>query len=367
MLRILIADDEYPVRMGLRKCIDWEAHGVFLMGFAEDGPDAYSMISEMQPDIAFLDIQMPGMNGLEVIRSVHGLEIHQPCFIIISGYDSFDYAKSAISLGVTEYILKPFRPMDIFTAIYKSFVQIPLLRNALLGLGLDLNKNGLLNSLDFAMPVYPHEEESALIHALLEKDIYQCSKAFAVFQNAVRINNSQEQCVLYCYSVLLYTILSLVQRKALLSDPLSLLPEHTGTYCLEKLVDTIFPMVVENSFVLFNSTGEKNAAVHHAIEYIDEHYREELTLGDIADHVGLAPAYLSSLFTKVIGISITDYIQKKRLDDAMKLLLQSSLYVREIAEKVGYPNEKYFCRVFKAKLGVTAREFRNQHSSKKHD
>ena len=92
MLRIILADDEKPIREGLLEYIEWKRYGVEVIGCACDGQDALDQIAEKKPDLVFLDIQMPAMNGLDVIQAIQRLDARTPYFVILSGYDDFSFA-----------------------------------------------------------------------------------------------------------------------------------------------------------------------------------------------------------------------------------------------------------------------------------
>jgi two-component system response regulator YesN len=94
------------MRDGIKKHIDWEKEGIEFAGEASDGELAYPMIIEQKPDILLTDIKMPFMDGLELSELVKK-ELPDIKIIILSGYDEFAYAQKAVSLGVTEYLLKP--------------------------------------------------------------------------------------------------------------------------------------------------------------------------------------------------------------------------------------------------------------------
>ncbi|MCK9171051.1 MAG: response regulator [Treponema sp.] len=118
MYSVFIVDDETIVREGLRSKIDWE-HSIFTFaGEAGDGEIALSMIQDIKPDILITDIKMPFMDGLELAQTVKKL---QPWIriIILSGHDEFDYAKRAISIGVEDYILKPFTLDEMIACLTK--------------------------------------------------------------------------------------------------------------------------------------------------------------------------------------------------------------------------------------------------------
>lgn len=106
MLKVFLVEDEAIIRRGIKNNIPWEKEGFVFAGEASDGELAYPMIKKIKPDIVITDIKMPFMDGLE-LASIIKKEMPDTKIIILSGYNEFDYAKRAISIGVTDYQLKP--------------------------------------------------------------------------------------------------------------------------------------------------------------------------------------------------------------------------------------------------------------------
>lgn len=106
MIKVFLVEDEVIMRNGIKRNIPWEKEGFTFVGEASDGELAWPLIKKTKPDILITDIRMPFMNGLELSELVRK-EMPETKIIILSGYSEFDYAKQAITLGVTDYLLKP--------------------------------------------------------------------------------------------------------------------------------------------------------------------------------------------------------------------------------------------------------------------
>ena len=118
MVKLFLVEDEIAMRDGIKKHIDWEAEDIEFVGEASDGELAFPLILEKKPDILLTDIKMPFVDGLELSEMVRR-ELPDTQIIILSGYDEFEYARKAISLGVTEYLLKPIAPGALLENIKK--------------------------------------------------------------------------------------------------------------------------------------------------------------------------------------------------------------------------------------------------------
>ena len=106
MYKIMLADDEGIVRESLKFIVDKEFPGQFETFEAKTGRRVIELADEVRPDIAFMDIRMPGINGIDAMKEIRTTNPNI-VFVVISAYDKFDYAKQALNLGVIDYINKP--------------------------------------------------------------------------------------------------------------------------------------------------------------------------------------------------------------------------------------------------------------------
>ena len=118
MYKVLIVDDEEYIIKSLIRGIDWGRYGFEVIDGCSDGIDAYNEIMGLKPDLIFVDIRMPGMNGLELIKKVRE-SLKNIVFVIISGYAEFAYAQKALNYGAFGYCLKPFDNDEIHNILKK--------------------------------------------------------------------------------------------------------------------------------------------------------------------------------------------------------------------------------------------------------
>ncbi|WAA12528.1 response regulator [Fervidibacillus halotolerans] len=122
-LKILLVDDEMIERKAMKKIIESHFGKGIVCGEAANGRQAIQMAEELHPNVILMDVKMPGINGLEAIEIIRK-KYPEMKFIMVSAYDSFDYAKRAMKEGVKEYILKPASKEETIEALLKVYQEI---------------------------------------------------------------------------------------------------------------------------------------------------------------------------------------------------------------------------------------------------
>ncbi|MBP5519267.1 MAG: response regulator [Treponema sp.] len=204
MYSVFAVDDEPIVLEGIRSKIDWEGSGFVFVGEATDGEIALSMIQELKPDILITDIKMPFMDGLELSSAIKKI---QPWIkiIILSGHDEFDYAKKAISIGIEDYLLKPFTPDELLSSLTKTACQIDKERKQLSDISKlreELKTNEALIKKDFLNNlVHGSADTNTIMQKCSELGINLLSRYYKVLISKIESlsgnsQNQQEACSL---------------------------------------------------------------------------------------------------------------------------------------------------------------------------
>lgn len=279
MYKAMLVDDEKWILESLKGTVDWTEIGFEIVGVAANGIEGYERITELRPDVAFIDIRMPGMNGIELIGKLKAAEVATK-FIIASGYAEFEYAKQAMSYGAVGYCLKPFKEEDIMEALLTVKNSIAKERQAL-----------------------RHELERLRGHGDMTRSL-----------------DSGE-----------------------IEPALDMAPGA---------MDVALP----NAADAVDTDGKETLRL--IVRHIHEHFRDNLTIQDIARQFYLHPNYLSSLFKKELQVNFTKYLTDLRMQHACKLLKTTQLAVSDIAMQSGYKEYYYFAKTFKKYTGQTPTEFR---------
>lgn len=178
-LKVLLVDDEVKIREGFKRLFDWEEHDLEVIGEASDGLEALSKIDEYKPNIVVMDINIPIMNGLKVIEMS---KVRHPntAFIIVSGYDDFNYCKQALKLQIADYLLKPVDYEEFGTVI--DNLRISLYEKKIEE---DVDDH-LINKI--AQYIREHLDEDISLNLLSDKFALNAQYISQLFKNQIGVN-----------------------------------------------------------------------------------------------------------------------------------------------------------------------------------
>lgn len=231
MYKVIIVDDEYPVRERLLDLLDKLKDSFEVVGSFENGYDALVSGITLSPDLIITDIKMPYIDGIELIKRAK-LELPLVESIIISGFDSFDYAKQAISLGVVGYISKPITFDELKTTLYKAKDELDNKYSV------DKNIQDLQKQADSALLLI---QENDLCRLITMKDL-----------SDNMINKLEEDHIKLDFSFLTLGIFDLDDD----ADSLSNDQVELVIFCLRKYISETFSGISKYSFYFFTRGNE---------------------------------------------------------------------------------------------------------------
>ena len=154
MWKVLIADDEPKIRQGLKSVLEEMKLPITVCAEARNGMEALEKIEQFQPDFILMDICMPKLSGIQFLEELRKLDKNCPV-IVISGFNEFSYAKQAIKLGVSEYLLKPIAEEELQAAVVKVTEEIKQKRKS--EKFMELVKQQMIQNQDYLRDVFFNE------------------------------------------------------------------------------------------------------------------------------------------------------------------------------------------------------------------
>lgn len=396
MYRIMLVDDEIVSQNIVQQYIATRLPGYQISAVLNNGWEALQAFCNSPADIMLVDIRMPVMDGLTLIEKLNEISSdYVP--IIISSYGEFEYAKTAMKLGVAHYLLKPLDFKELTHALEAAAKTLEFKRIAYTSLTWQ-DDNQELYLTDVLKGKYPDR-------ALAQADFSELDFPFSYDScNGlyIRIDFMNTDVWMYGRDALLTAMTNLIN---LLYSPSYVLPVFRKQNCCNYLL--IDPNRNPESFdelcaqvrqilkitiriqLLFSfdsaenlrsiSSGRQNreltadmkseedlsdtdktairASIEKAIAYMKEHYAQDLTRDSVAERIYMSGAHFSRCFKMVTNISYKDYLTEIRMQKAMELL-KTNIRVADIAERVGYPNPNRFNINFRQYTSYTPSEYR---------
>lgn len=398
MLNVLIADDERIIREGLRESLNWSKMGMQVTGVARDGEEAIQLAQENKPDICLVDIMMPFVTGLEFMEQLKHINPHALC-IVVTGYDEFEYAQKAVKLQAFDYILKPINERELARIVMSAKNQLETMI---------VSENRLKKLVTQVEKTLPEAVQQFMLDCLYgtiseqEVEDFQQRNCFS-FSNRLGVILVKPNETIYLDdmfrewrdSSLVFAMKNVISETLerdfsplkVVSDDLDNLVAVVTINDYSQWMDVVLS-IQENikkylnyRIMIYYAEAENGLrgiapvykqlradmqrddkylpAVKKAKSYIKTCYnKSDLSLHSIADELDMSASYLSKLFKQEMGQMFSEYLIETRIKISIELLLNGNLRIYEIADKVGYSSQHYFCAAFKKVMGCSPSEYR---------
>jgi two-component system response regulator YesN len=392
-IRVIIVDDEEIIRRGIRSLLEKDTQ-ISVVGQSGDGEEAFRIIAEKNPDLIFMDINIPFFNGLECIEKLQTAGF-APLIIIVSGYDDFSYAKKSIKLGVFDYILKPIEEKKFYEIVKNAKKELNNRKRSSEYLAwaktqLESNKPLLVNNfmqqllccefddieiregMEYLKLTIPVEYTIFFIkfysidaRAGTEWDrnllFYAASniagKVFVDYPDTVIFSVRGTDIGILCGELSDAEIL--VSRDTLEAEFEKCIPFKTNIVFMSgrgwQELETVYDKLIE----LLDQAKQIPLVLQNAQAYIAKNYNNNLlSLTVIADELHVTPQHLSRLFRMYLDTTFIDYLSLVRIRKSVELLSGPDVKIYEVAEQTGYSSQHYFCTVFKKIMRMSPQEYR---------
>jgi two-component system response regulator YesN len=420
MYKLFIVEDELLIRQNIKNIIESIQGPYAIAGEAADGEMALSLIQENMPDILITDLKMPFLDGFGLIKHIK-TTMPSLKIIIISGYDEFESAQKAISLGVDMYLLKPVRRAELEEAISKAVRSIEESRrekNTPGGFGEDERQYALRQHF-ISQLLYENDDteyvlERArtlgldIVHPFYQISVFvfdQNEDTRDEFRNQIsRILRDENVQLFYLGGNERLTVIHFGDNETELSDktyqfinnvqnavaPYGTAAAVTGSIAsrlsgirdsfaaAEKIIKAA--RTIEGSVIIdigdtaqtaIDSSEHQHKGalpskysriISQAKEYVTENFCDpDISLIGTAKFVGMSPAHFSTIFAQSTGTSFINYLTAMRVNRAKEMLENSDMKLSAIAMEIGYNEPNYFSHVFKKVEGITPKEYRNKY------
>ena len=333
MFGIVIVEDEELERQALRTILTENLEGVSILGEARTGPEAVHLIDTCDIDLLLVDINIPKLNGLEVIRHLRSRHVDTKV-IITTAYDYFEITRTAIHLKADEYLLKPIRTEILLSTVEACLQQLDASRRC--------------------------RELSARILAQVERGAYP--ETAALVRRHVEWIYTQPGYALL--ELALDFAAALVQLAGVKGPALAQRGAQLRTMladgCVQDQMLAVFLAMVDRLFDLAGGAcaPQPPDPVQKALNYIEHNLKKGVTLEEVADHLNISPCYFSKLFKKTMDINFIRYLTTRRMDFAKELLDGTALPVTRIASELSCSDVNYFCKSFKKEVGLSPSGYR---------
>lgn len=423
MYKVLLVDDEYMITEGLKRLIPFDKWDMEVVATANHADDALDYVREHPVDIVISDVNMPDKTGLEMIGEMKEL-LPNAYYILLSGYQEFDYVKKAMNLNVVDYLVKPVDKVELGHLLEKIVTQLrekvqePEILSQQLDeeafkthlsqkenwwIGLSKEKQG-----DFVIPYYVLGQDWQIILADQEFEgllvmpfeaPYQINfekwkrdVEKTLFYGSVNLDQSESLFSYYepIYRVIIQGNLQQIIEELTLLEKIVL--ENTPRVSITKQLFTQFVMdvfhlfehlkaddmtdIVKNIHAIttfedlvaytketltsFFGQYRMNENVVSVLEVIGRDYQKELSLKDISKDLFINPVYLGQLIKKETNSTFAELLNKQRIKAAQQLLLSTNDSIEDICYTVGYSNVGYFYKVFRKLCGKSPKAYRKQ-------
>lgn len=362
--KVVIIDDEAWTRDTIKRIGRWQEYDFRIVGEGADGISGMECIRSLMPDLIITDMNMPGINGVEMLKVLDEEKIRAKV-IVISGFDDYNYIRQAVCSGAMDYLLKPIKEEEFNGLLKRCALELSQV---------ELNKskglNDLMGIIDRAwMDDYRkiRDDFKTCLEGLSKQGVQsvlkQMRENLAQFKDKgdilkllIKINYDlqrilEEIIILKCNEYDINRIYFSIRESSTFDDIL----RHYGTeaeFIIHKIEET---------------ESKKNRINISAIrEYMLVNYADNITLEGMANQYFISKEYLSFAFKKEIGSTFSNELIRIRMEKAKQLITEYGLSIGKAAEMTGYQDIAHFYKTFKKFFGISPGKMKEESARNKY-
>ncbi|WP_136604211.1 response regulator transcription factor [Paenibacillus dokdonensis] len=337
MIRAMIVDDEHLVRVGLRMTMPWEKFKIEVSGEARTAEEALKLLEKESYDLMFIDISMPGMNGLDLVSLVKE-QYPEISTVILTCHQEFDYVQKALRFGAVDYLVKTQLELDVMEQALERIVSRVS----------EARTNQEESTIKPITPAPSREDLKKLwyqISWLLDDILLSQMTGMLKLQKL-------DECSTICKEASTYWAICLPVCGDIFKETID--KEKNEEHILGDIRKAAVSRLIRTNY-----TEDVIKQILLAVDYIHHCNGRQLTQAQLCVHIGMSRSYFSKCFRDIVGVSFGSYIQNVGLNHAKLLLLETNYPVYRIAEEVGFQDEKYFSKLFRERTGMLPSQYRS--------
>lgn len=353
MYKVLIAAASPEELNTMSGIIQWEDCGLQIVGQLSDGADTLLFLEQHPVDILIMDVQLPHMDGIAVLRELRSREQHTHC-ILLSAQAYFTRVQEAAPLGIENFLLQPVDPQLLLDTLLGTVQKIAQERQKLAASGMGL-------------PVYSGRSyPPMLINHTFEKHMINqdYAQGFACLDNlfadaaeeaAPTLRNQVLELMVYTLNILRSCN---VEVSDIVEDETKLFQTILASQSTQDLYTYAKGVLADSVKALESKNMRYSPCISRVVAHIEKNYAQDISLKTMAYELNINAAYLGQLFKTETGQLFSVYLNKTRIENAKKLLLKNNHSLSEVSVQCGYANISYFYNIFKKFTGQTPSQYR---------
>lgn len=365
--RVIIIDDEAWTREVIRSLGNWDQLNLEIVGEASDGDFGIELVRQLKPDIVITDVNMPKMNGLELISLMRNAG-SKAQVIIISGHDDFDYIHGALKLGVLDYLLKPIKPDELNKQLAQCVTLLDE-ESAKLKIEDESILRFELSTYEFLKATWAdafNQLKTSAYEALFIDDDQQIKDAFIRMQDLFDLdieNASNKSDLIYIYYSLIAQLQNFISENGFNVKDIFTMSEFSFVFSQEctsfEMINFICALYLKAAQSVKQTRLSRNKLdISKVKRYIDENFQNQVTLEQTATRFYISKEHLSKVFKVAYGEGFIEYLNAVRLEKAKQLIIEKGIPIKEVGYLVGYIEQAHFYKKFKRYFGMTPGEMR---------
>lgn len=348
-MRVLVVDDEVVIRKGITKLLEQFSKSITDIDEAKNGEEALLKIEARKPDIVITDIQMPVMNGLQLIERIRARDPELDV-VILSGYAEFEYVQQALRHQVADYLLKPITQERLNEVMSKVLLKDPARWTS----QMDAESIRIMKVTVAALVKNVLAENRNEVERIVDEWSAYCRKCGYSWLELKQIMGH------FQLSFRAELLLNLKQEAGETAPSLN----QAATTAEELFAVWKSYLASEIARVSERRAPRNKRIVEDVLDKIEKGYGDAcLNLQGLAEGCGVSAPYLSKIFREVMKKPITQHISEYRLEQARaRLKNEVSAKINIVAEQCGFNDYPYFSKIFKKYFGISPLEYKEKNS-----